>query len=166
MKAKGTARPVKDRGPGRPPVITLAVVERVSELMALGMPEEDACALAGVNAETYGPAVSRSPEFKAVHRLNKARFMERALRAIANGGEIRVTEDEEGNAKEERVPWTGLAWILERRHKPHFNKREELAHGVAGAGVFFSADEERMLEEMAKELFVRGAGQKRLGGVH
>lgn len=153
--------PAKNKG-GRPPVITRKVVERVSELMALGMPEEDACALAGVNPETFGPAVSRKPEFKALHRVNKAKFMERALLAIANGGEMHAVADVDKDGNEitrmERVPWTGLAWILERRHKPYFNKRDEVAHGLAGVpGMYFTSEEERMLEDMARDLFVRGA---------
>jgi len=128
---------------GRPAKITLSVVDKVGELMALGIPEEHACALCGVNAATFGPAVSRSEAFKAALKLHHARFMARALKGIAAGGEVAQFTDQDDNVRDVRLPWQGLAWILERRYKPHFNKTEvhkdKEADGERG-GLLTAAD--------------------------
>lgn len=127
MKGKGQ----KDNGRnvGRPRVITAAVVEEVSALMAKGVPEEFACSLCGVNPETYGPAVSRNPEFKNIARRHHAEYIAESMDIIKAGGEkvqLLAGEDKEGNPiyAEKIMPWTGRAWVLERRYKPHFNRTE------------------------------------------
>lgn len=123
-----SARQVQKR-PGRPPKITAAMVERVAALMADGTPEEFACAACGVNPETFGPAVSRNPEFKAIKRRHDAKFITESLAIIKAGGEkLQLADgvDKHGDEVfvEKIMPWTGRAWILERRYKPHFNKTE------------------------------------------
>src|SRR5215471_20871630 len=88
-KGSGSSAPLPSKG-GRPAKITLKTVAAVGELMALGVPDEYACALHGVNPETFGPAVSRKPEFKEAMKRHHAAFMARACRAIADGGEVHV----------------------------------------------------------------------------
>ena len=55
---------------------------------------------------------------------------------------------------ERRVrPWTGLAWILERRHKPQFNKTEVIkAREGPGEGGLMTADEMLELEKLTKRM--------------
>lgn len=114
---------------GRPAKITAAVVEEVAGYMADGVPEHYACALVGVNPETFGPAVSRNPAFRAIKDRHDARFIADSCQHIKNGGE-KVTlitgQDEQGKnlVVEKILPWTGRAWLLERRYKPHFNKTD------------------------------------------
>lgn len=125
------SRPTKSKV-GRPAKITAAVVEEVAALMADGVPEHYACALVGVNAETFGPAVSRNPELRAIKDRHDARFIADSCRIIKEGGEkvqLLAGEDKEGNPTyaEKVLPWTGRAWLLERRYKPHFNKTDSHA---------------------------------------
>ena len=58
------ANTLTDRGPGRPPLITLAVVEKVAQLIAKGMTEEQACTRLGVNHSSLRTARHRNPEFE------------------------------------------------------------------------------------------------------
>lgn len=145
---------------GRPQKITAAVVEEVSAHMALGVPEEYACALAGVNPATFGPAVSRSEEFKAIKRRHDARFMVESLSIIRAGGEkieLAAGQDKEGNpiVEEKMMPWTGRAWILERRYKPHFNRTEVLKpkEDANEAGGLLTRKDLDEMEQMARKLF-------------
>lgn len=121
----------KNRG-GRPAKITAAVVEEVATLMANGTPEYYACLLVGVNDETYGSAVSRNPEFKRIKDTILARWVNNSCVIIKQGGErvkIAAGLDNQGNPvfEEKIVPWTGHAWMLERRCKPYFNKTDTIA---------------------------------------
>ena len=123
---------------GRPAIITAAVVEEVAALMAGGVPEHFACALVGVNPETFGPAVSRTPQFRAIKDRHDARFIAASVKIIREGGEkiqLQTGTDETGAPvmTEKVLPWTGRAWLLERRYKPHFNKTD--THALTdGAG--------------------------------
>jgi hypothetical protein len=140
---------------GRPAKITLAVVREVGELMALGVPEDYACALVGVNAETFGPAVSRKASFKAAMKVHHAQFMAESLKIIKEGGE-RVTVTTADGPSEKILPWTGRAWILERRYKPHFNKTDVLKNTEApGERGGFTADDLLEMEQMTKALLKR-----------
>ena len=154
---------------GRPRKITAAVVEEVAALMATGVPEEYACSLCGVLAETYGPAVSRSPELKAIARTHHARFITESLEIIKKGGEvIQIVDgtDESGQPvlREKVMPWTGRAWIMERRYKPHFT-RTEVVKGAESVGerggLMLAVEEQAELEQLAKSMFVTaGDGKK------
>lgn len=129
------------RKEGRPPKITAAVVEKVAETMSYGVPEEYACALHGVNPATFGPAVSRSEAFKAIKRRHDARFIERACKGISAGGEIEQLANAEGETRDVRKPWQGLAWLLERRHWKDFMKKDRVeVTGKDGGGVLGEAD--------------------------
>jgi hypothetical protein len=137
---------------GRPRKITLAKVNEVGELMATGVPERYACALAGVNAETFGPAVSRNPEFREAMEKHHARFMADSLKIIAQGGEVESMTS--GDKTYDRVkPWTGRAWILERRYKPWFNKTDTVAMtDPKGASLPLTADDMKELEQIGREM--------------
>ncbi len=154
--SKGKAR--RKTSAGRPPIITATVVEKVCELMALGLPEEYACAHEGVNPATFGPAVSRSEAFKAIKRRHDASFMAESLRVIASGGEKIEVKGANGEMHETFRPWQGRAWLLERRHKPHFNRTDTVAPSGRDGGAL-SEREMLELETMAKALFV-GAADK------
>ena len=160
------SRPTSGSRGGRPAKITAAVVEEVCEHMALGVPEVYACALVGVNPETFGPAVCRNPEFKAIKMRHDARFMADSLKKIRDGGEwvpVLNTDgspvvDEAGRPVLKHVPWQGRAWIMERRYKPHFNKTD-IVKDKEGAGeqgglmpAATMAELERMTKEMVREM--------------
>lgn len=151
---------------GRPAKITASVVEEVCEHMALGVPEEYACALVGVNPATFGPAVCRNPEFKAIKLRHDAKFMSDSLRVIKEGGE-RVTVETTEGPSEKVLPWTGRAWILERRYKPHFNKSEVVkpTEGENEKGGLMTtaemADLEKMTKALVREMDANGSLVKR-----
>lgn len=165
------SRPTGKRTPprrGRPPKITIKEVRAIGELMALGVPEAYACELHGVNPETFGPAVSRKPEFKRAMMVHHAQFMAESLKIIKEGGEVlRTAEgaDDSGKQvfKDRIVPWTGRAWILERRYKPHFNKTEvhKPGEGKNESGGLMTAEEMADLERMTKALVASLDGGKK-----
>jgi hypothetical protein len=152
----------KSKG-GRPRKITRQIVEEVGEYMADGIPQDYACALVGVNASTFGPVVSRREDFREIMLLKHARYMARALKAIKEGGEEIIYRDasgapemdKDGVTKTRIRPWTGFAWVLERRYKPHFNRTEvhkpAESHGESGGLTMAEAAE---LEKMAKAMYV------------
>ncbi len=153
MEKPKSKRPARRNKGGRPPKITLGVVQEIGALMALGVPEEYACALHGVNPETFGPAVSRKPAFKAAMRVHHARFMAESLQIIKEGGE-RVTVETADGPSEKILPWTGRAWILERRYKPHFNKTDIVkgSEDRGDKGGLMTQDEMLELEKITKHL--------------
>lgn len=146
---------------GRPAVITAAKVEAIGELMALGVPEDYACALEGINPESFGPAVSRSPAFKRIMRVHHARFMAESLKIIKEGGERVMVETTEGPS-EKILPWTGRAWILERRYKPHFNRTDIVKdkEGAGERGGLMSPQEMAELEQITKALVKEVGGER------
>lgn len=146
----------KRKSAGRPAKITAAVVERVAETMSYGVPEEYACELHGVNAATFGPAVSRNEAFKAIKKRWDARFIERACKGIAQGGEVEKFVNAEGEERDVRKPWQGLAWLLERRYKPHFNRTDQHALTAPGGEPVLSEEAMADLSRIARELFVKG----------
>jgi len=139
---------------GRPAKVTASVVEKVAETMSFGVPEEYACQLHGVNPATFGPAVSRSEVFKAIKRKWDAKFIARACQGIAQGGEIEQLMDAEGQPRDVRKPWQGLAWLLERRYKPHFNKTDTHALTQPGGEPVLSEAAMEELSRIAKGMFV------------
>lgn len=94
------------RGPGRPPIITLPVVEKVARLIAMGLVEEQACLRVGVNHSSFRTACHRNAEFETAKKKAQADFLDEALNVIASG----------------KKGWQGLAWILERRHGEQFRR--------------------------------------------
>ncbi len=151
----------KDKG-GRPAKITIAVVQQVGELMALGVPEAYACELHGVNPETFGPAVSRKPEFKRAMMVHHAKFMVRLGKACISGGEWVPVLNRHGDPVfDERevqimrhVPWQGMMALAERRYKPFYNRTEvhKPNEGKGESGGLMSAEEMADLERMTKAL--------------
>ena len=63
----------------------------------------------------------------AVRQAGAAAQPTPALALAAQGDTDLEGKDGEPAFREERVPWTGRAWILERRYKPHFNKLDQVA---------------------------------------
>lgn len=160
VKPQG-ARKRKRKG-GRPPKVTISKVQEIGALMALGVPEDYACALHGINPETFGPAVSRSPAYKAAMKVHHAKFMAESLQIIRDGGE-RVTVTTTEGESEKILPWTGRAWILERRYKPHFNKTEVVKPGEAAGESGGLLKEKDLLELealMKREILGGGDGEK------
>jgi len=94
------------RGPGRPAMITLALIQQVGQLIAKGLTEEQACLRVGINLASFRTARSRNPEFEAAIKQAKADFLDQAIDTIAKGGR----------------GWQGLAWLLERRHGDQFRR--------------------------------------------
>jgi hypothetical protein len=130
----------------------MAVVIAVAEDIANGATEEQSCHFHGVNPATFGPAVCRNSQFRNAIKKGQAHFVCTALRAIKQGGIV----DGFG-----RQPWQALAWILERRHKPQFNRTEAVAIGVDGSGAVLTDAQMETLSRIAKDLFVtKHANQK------
>jgi hypothetical protein len=102
MKQQPTAK----RGPGRPAKLTLSHIGEVGQRIALGLTEEQACLSVGVNYKTFVSARKRNPEFAGVVKRCQAEFLLRALNDIRSG----------------KKGWQGCAWILERRHRPQFDR--------------------------------------------
>jgi len=94
------------RGPGRPPIITLPVVEKVARLIAKGMTEEQACLKMNVNHASLRTARHRNPEFETAIKRGQAEFLDESLDVIMKGTK----------------GWQGRAWILERRHGEQFRR--------------------------------------------
>lgn len=144
---------------GRPRVITPTVVEQVAETMSMGVPEEFACLLHGVNPSTFGPALSRSPELQAIKKKWDAKFMERACKAIAAGGEIETINGADG-PRDVRKPWQGFAWLLERRFRQHFCRLELHAPADDRGEPSLSPDQMAWLQKKVHEKYVAGQSGK------
>ncbi len=99
----------KTRAPGRPALITFAVMEQVAALVAEGMPERAACALVTppVCHESFRSAKRRNPRFALVIHQAQAEFLARALTVIHTDGP--------GSG--------GYRWLLERRHPEDFGPK-------------------------------------------
>jgi len=95
---------------GRPPIVTLEKVQAIGDLIALGLTEDQACRAEGVNPATFGPACCRNEGFRNALKEKQAEFLAKAVRHIAAGA----------------TGWQGMAWLLERRHKPQFSRSETL----------------------------------------
>ena len=102
---------VAKRKPGRPQKVTLDVIEQVARLIAKGMTEAQACVRVGVNHDSFCTARMRRPEFEEAIKRAQAEYLDESLDIIGRG--------ERG--------WQGRAWILERRHKPQFNRTPDSA---------------------------------------
>lgn len=147
---------MKPKKRGRPPKITLPIVQKIGEWIALGMTEEQACCKEGVNLRTFQSAKEKE-EFSAPIKKAQAEFLARALTAIADGGEpdvvtVRGTGGIPISKVVGRKPWTGLAWILERRHKPQFNRTETVAPSDDMGRPFISAKVFEAFEQVGKDL--------------
>lgn len=139
------AKPPK-RGRGRPQVVTLAVVQEIAADIGYGMTEEQACAAANVGYAAFKKAEQRNPEFVLAIKKGQAIFLRRALRNIADGGEYCPL------IKGLR-PWTGLAWLLERRHGAQFRRVDAHVGMAAPGGLLMSPEDEAELQRMAFEMF-------------
>jgi len=111
------------RGPGRPPIITLALIQQVGQLIAKGLTEEQACLRVGINHCSFRTAKHRNPEFETVLKEFHAQFLDQAIDTIAKGGR----------------GWQGLAWLLERRHGDQFRRNTGM-EVTARIGPFNAAD--------------------------
>lgn len=111
------------RGRGRPPTITLPLVQEVSKLIAKGMTEEQACLRVGIKHSSFRTAKHRNSEFETAIKEAQAVFLDESLDIIGKGGR----------------GWQGRAWILERRHGEQFrrNSAVELSGQLA---AFVPAD--------------------------
>jgi hypothetical protein len=106
----GVTEPEPKRGPGRPPTITLEVIDRIARMIAKGLTEEQACIRVGVNHSSFRTARHRSPEFETAIKSAQAEYLDSALDTIGKG----------------KPGWQGLAWILERRHGWQFRRTSEV----------------------------------------
>lgn len=125
----------KNKG-GRPAKLTLALVEEIGDCIALGMTEEQACLLVGVSYKSFKSAQTRKPEFAVAIKERQAVFLDEALKAIRGGIQ----------------GWQGRAWILERRHKPQFNRTDTHAVTDPEGKAAFTAEDLLDMEKMTKAL--------------
>src|ERR1700674_1836419 len=93
---------------GRPARITLAVVKKIGRLIAKGLTEEQACLRVGANHSSLRTARHRNTDFETAIKRAQVEYLDESLDRIGDG--VRG--------------WQGRAWILERRHKPQFNRTE------------------------------------------
>lgn len=122
--------------PGRPAKITLEVAQKIGRLIAKGMTEEQACCRVEVNLEAFRKACQRHPEFVPSIKKAQADFLDDALTDIRMG----------------KPGWQGAAWILERRHKPQFNRTETLAATDTEGRPFITAKDFNAFELLGKDL--------------
>ncbi len=134
---------------GRPAKVTLDMMAAIAEDIAFGLTEEQAC-FGRVNLETFRSA-KRRDEFSQPIKEAQSKFLRRAVRAIAEGGEHQVIGEGE-KATVIRKPWQGMAWLLERRYKPQFNRTEQVAQTDAEGRAIFTPQDFKDLEEIGKEL--------------
>ena len=128
---KKHAAPVleRKRSAGRPATLTLEIVRRIGELVAHGLTHEQACLACDVAPRTLEKALERKPAFVGTIKKAHADFLVAAvadIRAGTNG-------------------WQGAAWLLERRHKPQFNRQDQTLQ-ASGGQVEFSLSSEQFAE--------------------
>jgi hypothetical protein len=90
----------------RIPAITVALVERVSHCIAMGIPLDLALAGESVTEEDYKEHLEQNPEFAAIEGKAKCKFIEDAIGAL-----LRVEN-----------PSTNIRWLLERVYPEIFAK--------------------------------------------
>ena len=101
-------------GEGRPTKRTPEVVAKIAEAVAIGLTDEEAALLAGINPDTM-TEWRKDPEFSgAIKRATAQRLLLRLGRIEAG---------EQG--------WQGTAWALERLHPARFARPEVMALAVA-----------------------------------
>lgn len=125
-------------------MITLALARQLGAKIGKGMPEEFACHLLGIKYPAWLKAKERHPEFVEAVKGQQAIFMDTALDGIQAG-----------------LPgWQGLAWILERRHKPHFDRTREAVELHATNAIAFTPDQMADLSRLAHEMQMEGRALK------
>lgn len=98
----------KGKKRGRKRHVTLAVVQRVADRIAVGLTLELACEAEGdpvINVDSFHKALERHPEFVHPYHAAKADFLEWACERLVHSHEM-------GN----------LRWFLERRYSDLFGK--------------------------------------------
>jgi len=144
-------KPKKKNKGGRPAKLTPAIINQIGEHIADGTTEEQACMIVGVSFKSFESAKRRKPEYAGVIKKKQAIFVGKALKVIAAGGEYIITGEQRGYLK----PWTGLAWILERRHKAQFCRYEAKALTPDGEGAILTQEQINDLGKIARELYVK-----------
>lgn len=103
----------KKKTPGPKPSITLEVVRRVSDRVAVGSTLSLALAAEcdpKINVETWKKALSAHPEFYPLYEGSKGKFLDEAMRRLAAHEDAKY-----------------LCWLLERRYPGMFCKAEAAA---------------------------------------
>lgn len=115
--------PVKEKKPrnitkklGRPQVITMAVVERVSKDIADGLTVEQACCIEEppINPHAFTRAVNRIKEFSVVYIRARALMIKESINII-----------KEGDCKELKQ-FPGRSWLLERTARSQFGREASI----------------------------------------
>jgi hypothetical protein len=117
--------------------MTLEAVERIGAKIAKGMPEEHACLLLGYSYAAFMKAKERKPQFVEAQKKAQAIFLDGALDTIQIGA----------------PGWQGLAWILERRHKPLFDRTRESVEVHSTQAFTLSPDQFGELGAFARQLY-------------
>ena len=78
-----------ERGPGRPPVVTLPLVEKVAQVTAKGVTEEQACVRVGVNHSSLRTARHRKADFETAIKRAQAENLDESLDLIGKGARDR-----------------------------------------------------------------------------
>ncbi len=114
-------------GEGRPTKRTPEVVAKIAEAVAIGLTDEEASLLAGINPDTM-TEWRKDPEFSgAIKRATAQRLLLRLERIEAG---------EQG--------WQGTAWALERLHPARF-ARPEVMNQIAVVNQGGKAHAERVI---------------------
>lgn len=127
----------------------MAVIERIACRIGKGCTEEQACVLEGISVKSFDSAKRRNPQFAGVVKKRQAEFIDNALDVIADGGMASVVD-----GKVIMKPWTGLAWILERRHRAQFARLEAKSEAVSSDGTVLSQEQIDDLGRIARKLYV------------
>jgi hypothetical protein len=95
---------------GRPSKRTPERVKKIAELIAAGLPDEYACAVAGINRDTLWQW-KNDPEYNEYSDVIKAAVGARLIKRLS--------------FVDSGLPgWQGAAWMIERIHAKHFCRPE------------------------------------------
>ena len=114
-------------GEGRPTKRTPEVVARIAEAVAIGLTDEEAALLAGINPDTMTESRKDSEFSGSIKRAGAQRLLLRLERIEAG---------EQG--------WQGTAWALERLHPARF-ARPEVMNQIAVVNQAGKAPAERVI---------------------
>lgn len=125
---------------GRPVLISIEQITVIGDCVARGLTDEQACLSRGVNLGSFRSAIKRRPEFATAFARARAVWLDKATERIAAIG-----------ARD----WQGLAWLLERRHRPQFDRGSDSSTVVNVNTLTIPQEQLERMRGIAAEHFTR-----------
>jgi hypothetical protein len=125
-------QPTKPKHPGgRPTKRTPEVVEKLAQCIAMGLTDDEACALSGIHRDTFHQW-RKDPEFSDAVQSAKAQRLAQRLNRVESG----------------ELGWQGTAWILERCYQGRFSRPElqinQQFNNTVNVGELYSANAQQL----------------------